>query len=57
MIMPPSLKGSSRIISVFAVDLYELVEYTSSEIKILIAEMFTQDQEYMMLLLIRRSKR
>lgn len=57
MIMPPSLKGSSRIISVFAVDLYELVEYTSSEIKILIAEMFTQDQEYLMLLLIRRSKR
>lgn len=51
MIMPPSLEGSSRVVSVLAVDLYELVEYTSSEVKILITEMFTQNQEDLMIVL------
>lgn len=43
--MPPPLKRSSGIIGVLAVYLYELIEHTSCEVEVLVAEMLAQNQE------------
>lgn len=45
MIMSPSLERGTGIIGVLAVYLYELVEHTSCEIEVFIAEMLTQNQK------------
>ena len=47
MIMAPALVSSACIVSVLAVDLYQFVKNTASQIKVLISQMFTQNKEHL----------
>ena len=45
VIVFPTLKGCSRVVSMSAVNFYELVKQAASKIEVLIPKMLAQDQE------------
>ena len=49
--MSPSLERGSRIVSVLAVYLYELIEHAPCEVEVFVAEVLAQDQKYLSLAL------